>query len=284
MDGIGSTADRTTDELLRRAAEDAGQQPEEHYRALGATYEQKKASFESDRTDAAAAWKLGKLVATKGVPEVSKTLNLTKRIEAAADLASATLRSSAPFLRAAAAGNAIAHTITIAYELMDKGFVRPGAQGDALRSALNNDAMMVGLSHVLTLPDGFKAAMARMRPEVAAQGGAAIAAQFAGKDKEMLPVLQQRADDGLVAARPWAERMAGAKTDADRMAVMKEFEKSNVAKHAGNDAAYGVGVAGALWAVGAKARGELPQAPYEQLFKSAEARLDAGRPMTAIHG
>ena len=171
----------------------------------------------------------------------------------------------------------------MAYELLDEGLVRPNAQADALRSAANNDDAVVGLSHALDMPKPFKAALARMRPEVATQGGAAMAAQFAGKDHDVVPALQARADDGLVAARPWAERIAGARTDAERLATMKAFQVS-VGHQAGQDAAYGLGVAEALWAVGARGRGELPPADYEALFNQANARLDAIRPATVVQG
>ncbi len=172
----------------------------------------------------------------------------------------------------------------MAYELLEEGLVRPNAQADALRSAANNDAAVVGLSHALDMPEPFKTALARMRPEVATQGGAAMAAQFAGKDQGMVPVLQARADDGLVAARPWAERIAGAKTDTDRVTAMKALQESNVGQHAGQDAAYGLGVAEALWAVGATRRGELSPADYGVLFIQENARLDTTRPATVLQG
>jgi hypothetical protein len=44
------------------------------------------------------------------------------------------------------------------YELMDKGFVRAHPHGDALRDAAANDAMIVGLSQSLSLPEVFKIA------------------------------------------------------------------------------------------------------------------------------
>ena len=272
MDGIGSVGDRTTDDLLRLAAEDAGLEPEQHYQgALGATFEQKQATFDTDqhRTNLGVGEKIGAM----GVAKAAGA-KFTDWIESGADMASASLGTTAPLLRAAAAGNVIVGTVAMAYELLDDGLVRPNAQAAALRSAADNDAAVVGLSYALEMPEPFKAALARMRPEVATKGGAAMAAQFAGKDHDMVPVLQARSDAGLEAAKPWAERIAGARTDTERLAAMKAFQTSDVGKHAGQDAAFGLGVAEAVWAAGARGRGELSPADYDSIFSRANGRLD----------
>ncbi len=144
--------------------------------------------------------------------------------------------------------------------------------------------MIVGMSHALDMPHAFKAAVARLRPEVATKGGAAVAAQFAGKDANALPLLQYRADDGLSSAKPWADRIADARSDEERTLVMRELQSSPVGRHATQDAAYGLGVCEALWAAGAKIRGELRPGDYEALFTTASARLDATRGPTSIGG
>lgn len=274
MDGIGSS----TDALLRRVAEDAGQTPEDHYKALGATYEQKKASFETDKTNGGAVKKIAELGAAKFVGATA-----TAKLDAATDLAAAGATNWAPFLRFAGATNAISGTVGMAYELMTEGYLRPHQQGDALKSALANDAMMVGMSHALDMPEGFKTAMVQMRPEVATQGGAAIAAQFEGKDKSTVPILQSRADTGMTAAQVWAERIAAA-PPGDRAKLLKDFNQSSVGRTAADDSAYGLGVAEAFWAAGARGTKSLPQADYSALFSQAHARLDAWRTPTQVQG
>lgn len=280
MDGIRPATDpRRTSALLTQVAQDAGQVPEGHYRALGATFQQKQADFGVDqhRTPLQALGKTAGLLVAK---YIGKTV--TEKLEAATEVAAATASRFAAPLRFASAGNAILGTLSIAYELMEEGFVRPNLQGDALSSTANNDAMMVGLAEALDAPQAFKAAMARMRPEVATQGGAAILAQFLGKDREMLPVLQYRADDGLVQARPWAESIAAARTPKEQELLLENFAKSDVGQHAGDDSAFGLGIAEALWAVGARDRGELTPSAYADLFDQAHARLDALRPPLTV--
>ena len=280
MDGIGSAIDpRRTDEILRRAAEDAGQTAEPHYNALGPSFQQKKADFETDKTNVGAAKKLGGLGIAKLVGAT-----LSDKLDAATDLAAANLATYAPALRMASAGNAISGVIGMSYELMKEGYFQAHARGDALRSTSNNDAMMVGLSQALDAPTGFKAAVARMRPETATQGGAAIAAQFMGKDKDSVPLLQHRADDGLTRAKPWAEKIAAAKTPEDQKKILEDFNKSPVGLTAAQDAAFGMGVSQALWAVGGKGRGELTPSEYDAMFNKANARLDPSRPATLVQG
>lgn len=284
MEGIGPVRDRSTDDLLRQAAQDAGLEPETHYQgALGATFEQKKASFETDqhRTNLGVGEKVGAM----GIAKAAGA-KFTAWIESGADAASASLGATAPFLRAAAAGNVIVGTVAMAYELLDEGLARPNAQADALRSAANNDAAVVGLSHALDMPEPFKVVLARMRPEVATQGGAAMAAQFPvhregprlGAHPPAAGRRRARGGEALGRTDRWCE------TDSERLAAMKAFQASDVGKHAGQDAAYGLGVAEALWAVGARGRGELTPARYDAVFNRANARLDASRPPIVVQG
>lgn len=118
MDGIGAATSRSTDELLRRAAEDAGLEPENHYQgAMGATFDEKKVSLETDlhRTNLGVGKKIGAMGVAKFVGA-----KLTDKIEAASDLAVASASRFAPALRIASAGTAIFGTITLAYELLDE--------------------------------------------------------------------------------------------------------------------------------------------------------------------
>jgi hypothetical protein len=289
MDPIRSPDPRTTDALLRQVAEDAGQTPEPHYRALGADFHDKQARLEPDKHRPLLGRHEGP--ARMAHSGIAKTLAMgavkvfgfkgTEKLEAATDAAAAMATRFAPTLRLASAANAVAGVLGMAYELMDEGFVRPHAEGDALRSAAANDAMVVGLTESLDAPDGFKSAMARMRPETATGGGAVVMAQLMGKDRSLLPVLQMRADDGLTQARGWAEKIAASDSHT-RLRLMEQFEKSDVGQRAKDDAAFGVGVAEALWAAGARANGRLQPDAYEALFTSANARLDVSKPPVTI--
>jgi hypothetical protein len=281
MDGIASAGNRSTDDLLRQAAADAGLEVKERLQgALGATFKDRSAELKEGTTNRAkqtCAIKAGLFGARVAA---SLTAPLLAKVEALADLAT----KAAPWVHVVAGPATIFGQWTLEYQLLAAGLVRPHAQADALRSTADNDAILVGLSHALDMPEAFKARMARMRAEVATHGGAAVAAQFAGKDRRMLPVLQQRADNGLVAARPWAERIAAAKTDSDRTAAMKALQQSAVGKVAGDDVAYSLGVAAALWAAGARGRLEVSPNDYEAIFNRAHARLDAARPPTRVQG
>lgn len=273
MDGIGSvtTDPSRIDEMLRRAAEDAGQQPLAHYRGLDATMSEKTASLEGDknRSPGSAGAEVGGLLAAEAAETKGTTV-----LEAAADAAVANATRWAGVLRVATASSAIVEAIAMGYELMDDGFIRAHAHGDAIRDAAANDAMMVGVTQALAMPAGFKAAVARMRPETATQGGAAVAAQFAGRDAAQVPVLQYNADAGLTAARPWAERVAATKTPDAQKRILEDFIKSPELTRNDN-AAYGLGVAEAMWAAGATARGELSADRYSAIFNDAHARMDA---------
>src|ERR1700761_3917759 len=113
--------------MLRQAAEDAGQEPLAHYRALGATMSDKQASLEDDknRSVGGAASKVGGLLAAKVI-----RVKGTALLEGATETPAANVSAWAGPLRLASAGNAVLGTLAMGYELMDKGFVRAHAHGD----------------------------------------------------------------------------------------------------------------------------------------------------------
>ena len=147
------------------------------------------------------------------------------------------------------AGAVIGSTVYGAYELY-AGWADAHAKGDNIRQLAHNDSVNVALAKGLAFDSRFGADEAARRPGVE-KNTAKLIEGLQGKDKDLVPVLQSRADEGfLTMERAFAATKHLAHSPERGQAMMKWLDANGFQDKRRNDVAFGKGTEYFTWLEG----------------------------------
>ena len=151
------------------------------------------------------------------------------------------------------AGAVIGSTAYGAYELYS-GWAAAHAKGDDIRQLAHNDSVNVALAKSLAFDSRFGADEAARRPGVE-KNTAKLVEALRGKDKDLGPVLQSRADEGfLTMQRAFAATKPLAHSPERGAAMTKWLDDNGFQDRRRNDVAFGKGMEYFTWLDGAGAQ------------------------------
>lgn len=227
MSNVGSIGSRRTDDLLDTVAHDAGVVDKDHHvKATAGTKSQAQIWKERHGNDGPvdAAKHAGKAVLEHVFP----------------DFADEGLHAGA------GAGGLVIGGILKFYGEMLHELEHAEKKADELRAAGDNDAVNVALARGLAFDPRFGEAEKAKRPGVEKATGK-ILETLSGKDAEIKAVLQQRADEGFLAAKRAFEATKHL-PPAERATEMQK----QIGARLREDAAFGKGVEYFFWAASTK--------------------------------
>ena len=232
--GIEGVSRRSTEDLMNTLANDAGVLKDDEHVRSGAMKQTGGAAWTGRREDQ------GHDAIHHGVEDglVHAGEHVLPHVlehagySAAAGIAGGALVAAAPVLQL--------------HMLMTQAWLKPHLKGDEVRAKQTNDAMNVAVARTLDAPPAFGDSIALERPKVET-GATMLITALRDKDKDMVPVLQARSDEGFLAAeKAFGDATAGKSPDPGGAVSAQLTAKYK--DRMDHDVAFGLGVKLFVWA------------------------------------